>query len=208
MCDRNPDFSFDHEERKDILAAEEIRRADAIRARTVMSPEEYEDVAEDNRLGNHIAGEISERAVLKWLRDNEVLYTTPANVFDEMTKRIPDVTASAHGIGIEVKSKTFKACYFPARQAKKPKCDAIMWCATNRGDRFDYDRDYDCVVPGSIFILGWCTLDVVSKAREENGEHVIGRYKLTCLATLVEWLTTGAPPQATCPSDPEPPDTV
>src|SRR5689334_7074808 len=99
MCDQKPSYHFDDNQQASILDAVLQRRDGAIRYLVEVKGFTRERAEAQNELGNHIRGELTERAVSHWLNDNEILHSRPKSPEEEMgPQKLPNILTTERGI--------------------------------------------------------------------------------------------------------------
>lgn len=196
MRNRKVEFTLDEQLRSELPAIALVRQKDAIlgfqgRCPTAMD----EEVRSWNQLGKHMKGEASEGAVSMWLEEAGIRVSRAASVYQEMMTMVPDITATVHGIKLDVKSSTRDGVYGCKHgQVKNDDKHAVVWCEVVYPPGFDRKRDYDTIPPIAGSILGWSTMAEVGNAPLDGEWHQIKASEVRSLETLLKWLRLGNRP--------------
>ncbi len=196
MCGEPLTFDLTDDERAEVAAIARQRQGDAISFKEGMHLYEEGEVASFNRLGNHIMGEVAERLVSYWLLQvEEIEHDRPLSLSVEIREALSDITTKAQGLRLDVKASTSGEAYrFPQEQLSSSKSDAVVWCRMKRDQPFDYELEFDTVVPRGAKILGWSTMPDVQKSPLDSGYYRVVP-PARCLASLLVWLRTGNSPK-------------
>lgn len=185
-------IAFAEDERTEIRAKAEERSTQGTEHRLSLHPYEEKEAKTLNRVGNHIAGELSERAVSKWLTSKGVAHRRPTSLKQELESKLPDITTCTHKLKLDVKStyapNNFKA---DAGQVDANGSDAIVWCKACRGG---YTLNFDEFVPESAEIAGWNLLRDMKDGDLVDNTYVVTNAKVRKLDTLLDWLKSGTSP--------------
>jgi hypothetical protein len=191
--------SFHEEERGDILKVARERQAIGADYRNNLHPYLDGEAKSLNAVGNHITGELTERAVEAWLLTEGVACTRPTSLKDELENKLPDITTMPIGITIDVKSKTKWSGGFLTR-ADQDKKDAptlaVLWCKPYRP--IWQFNNYDTFVPVWAEILGWVAMaeasDPLLSKIQDKGHRFVHESRLRSPLRLLEWVQTGILP--------------
>ena len=187
---------FDPNDQRDILNVARQRAVIGAEFRDRLHLYVDGDAASLNRVGNHISGEMTERAVEFWLKAQGVTAVRPNDLRQEITEGMPDIGAGA--VRIDVKSTVFLPdVKFPVQQVKVADDTAIVWCKPDRSGGMTA-AEYDTKVPLIAELFGWATMAEVAHAEVSGDEHYLARKTLRPLTDLLTWISSGVcPPHPT-----------
>lgn len=190
----HPTVQFDETERAGILATAKVRSTQGADFRQSLHPYTDEEAKALNRVGHHIAGEISERAVSAWLDAQCVEHKRPTSLTAELTEKLPDILSTAYAVKLDVKSSFGRADFRAnAAQTRESTVDAIVWCKPVRNGYLT-SEEYDSHVDEQAQIWGWTGIAEMRKGTQEGDNLVVDDSMVRPLSELIVWVRDGKPP--------------
>jgi hypothetical protein len=192
-------ISFNEEERSNILEVATERSKIGAEYRNTLHLYVDGEASNLNAIGNHITGELTERAVATWLTTFSITHTRPTSLKEELDNNLADITTAPKGIVIDVKSTIsgFENFLLRADQNKQNAPNlAIIWCKPYR-PHWEFEN-YNIFVPEWAKIYGWVPMAEAGNINlsrvQDCVHHFIHKSRLRTPETLLKWIRTGILP--------------
>ncbi len=191
----HPRVSFSETERNVLLEKAKVRSEEGTAFRMDLHPYSEAEAKALNRVGNHIAGELSERAVSAWLDTHGVENKRPGSLREELEEKLPDIATILYGVKLDVKTSYFTPNEFRAKaaQARASAADAIVWCKAVR-EGLDSPAEFDSRVHEQAEVWGWTLLADMRTGRQVGDDLVVDSRLVRPLSRLLAWVKDGAAP--------------